>query len=91
MKKFFPKNADQSLREKLIAIIRSSDVEFDGELEDDTSLFMSGKLDSLGLFNVVLFIEHEISVKLDITSFDPTREWDTVAEILIFIAKRRTK
>ena len=83
-------NADRSLRDELIAIIEDSDVEFDGGLTDHTSLIKSGKLDSLGLFNVASFIERQIGPKLDLTSFDIAREWDTIADIINFIAKHRT-
>jgi acyl carrier protein len=90
MREILPRNADQRLREKLIAVIESSGVEFDRGLKDDTSLIKSGKLDSLGLFNVVLFIESEVGPELDLTSFDLSHEWETIAEILRFIVRHRT-
>ena len=86
--RFFSRDADQRRRQGLIAAIESSDM--DGELQDDTSLIKSGKLDSLGLFNVVLFVENELGPDFDVTSFDLSREWDTIADILRFIAKHRT-
>lgn len=77
----------QSLRDKLIAVLEASDVDRDGELREDSSLIKSGKLDSLGLFNLALFIESEVGHKVDITAFDLATEWNTVNDILNFIAK----
>ena len=76
-----------NLRERLVAVIEAGDFERNGKLADDASLIKSGRLDSLGLFSVALFIEREIGHKLDITSFDLAAEWDTVREILDFIQR----
>jgi acyl carrier protein len=86
----FSEKRRRDLREKLVAMIETSDLEPNGSLADDTSLIKSGHLDSLGLFNVALFIEREIGYQLDITSFDLTAEWDTVQAILDFIQKLAT-
>ena len=84
------RDTTQSLREKLIAVLEASDAGLDGELKDETSLIESGKLDSLGLFNLALFIEREIGGKVDITAFDLAKEWNTINDILNFIAKLRS-
>jgi len=78
----------QRLRNKLIAVIRASDVDFDSEIVD-TSLIRSGQLDSLGLFSVALFIEREVGREVDFAGYDIAREWDTVDDILAFIDKLR--
>lgn len=80
----------ENLREKLQEVLRTSDVDFGGELRDDTSLIKSGKLDSLSLFNMALFIEHEVGRKIDITRYDLAKEWDTLADIVNFIVKLRS-
>jgi acyl carrier protein len=90
MRRFLPQSADQRLRKRLVAIIESSDVECDEEVTDDTSLIKSGRLDSLGLLNLAVFIESEIGSKLDVASFDFSEEWDTIAAILTFVVTRRT-
>jgi len=77
----------RSLRQRLVAVIESGDYERNGSLRDDTSLIKSGRLDSLGLYSVALFIEQEIGQKLDISSFDLASEWDTIREILDFIQR----
>jgi acyl carrier protein len=84
------RDTPQSLRDKLIAVLEASDVNLDGELKEGTSLIKSGKLDSLGLFNVALFVEREIGGKVDITAFDLAKEWNTITDILNFIAKLRS-
>ena len=77
----------RSLRQRLITVIESGDYERNGSLGDDTSLIKSGRLDSLGLYSVAVFIEQEIGHKLDISSFDLAAEWDTIREILDFIQR----
>ena len=83
-------DSSQSLRDKLVAVLEASDVGLDGELKEETSLIQSGKLDSLGLFNLALFIERESGRLVDITAFDLAKEWDTITDILDFIAKLRS-
>jgi acyl carrier protein len=82
-------DARASMRDKLIAVIEASDVDLGGELGEDTSLIKSGKLDSLGLFNVASFIEREVGCQVDITAFDLAEEWDTIGDILNFITALR--
>ena len=89
MRTFFWRRADERLRGKLLAAIESSDLGFHGRVKDDTSLIQSGILDSLGLFNVALIIEHEIGSELDLASFDLSHDWDTLAGMLRFVAKHR--
>jgi acyl carrier protein len=79
----------RSLRDKLLAVLEASDSFTDGELEDDSPLIKSGKLDSLALFNLALFVESQIGRKVDVTAFDLATEWNTINDILNFIAKLR--
>jgi len=81
----FSKNGRWALRKKLIAVLEAGNFERGGPLADDMSLIKSGQLDSLGLFNLALFIESEIGRRVDITSFDLATAWDTVGKILDFI------
>lgn len=91
MQSFFGRHTDQRLRERLVAAILRSDLDFDGELKDDTSLIKSGLLDSLGLFNVAVTIEREIGPELDLTSFDLSHEWDTITDMLRFVTEHRVR
>ena len=72
-----------------MTLIKNSEVDFDDGLKDDTSLIQSGKLDSVALLNMVLFIEGEVGSDMDLTTFDLSREWDTVADIVRFIVEHR--
>ena len=80
----------QDLLEELIALIKSSNPGWDGELTDRTSLIKSGQLDSLGLFNLATFVEGQIGHRIDLTAFDLAKEWDTVNDILTFISNQRS-
>jgi len=79
----------QSLRHRLISVLETSGVELNGRLNDDTPLVKSGELDSLGLFKLALFIEREIGREVDIAAYDIAKEWNTIPDILKFIAKVR--
>ena len=73
----------KSVRDKLIAVLE------DGTLKDETPLITSGKLDSLGLCNLAVFIEREVGRDMDFSALDIAKEWNTINDILSFIAKMR--
>jgi acyl carrier protein len=77
-----------SVRDALIAAIQGWGVDL-GEIKDDTPLLRSGLFDSLALFNLVVWVEEQIDAPVDPTTFDLLKEWDTVADIVIFIENRR--
>jgi acyl carrier protein len=77
------------LRDQLIDLIKDSDMELGGELKDDTSLIKSGRIDSMALFNLALWIEGYIDSRLDLTTIDVSKEWDTISDILNFLEKYR--
>ena len=80
---------DRTLRDRLVRLLEESLPDFGPEWRDETSLIRSGWMDSLGLFNLALWIEQEIRSKLDLSSLDPSKEWDTIADILDFVRKHR--
>jgi acyl carrier protein len=77
------------MRDRLVRLLEEGNQDSDVELGDDTSLIRSGLLDSLGLFRLALWIEKETRSKLDLESLDPAKEWDTIQEILSFVAEHR--
>ena len=78
-----------SLREPLLDLLRDGNIDLPSDLGDDTPLISEGHLDSLGLFNLALWIETQTGAPIDLTSIDPSGEWDTIADILAFIEKHR--
>lgn len=88
MGRLFSQEERSDLRERLIAVIQAG-ADRNGSLSEsaDISLIASGQLDSLGLYNVALFVEREVGRKLNLGSFDLAAEWDTVEGILDFIQK----
>jgi acyl carrier protein len=84
-----PRGVEMSLREQLIDLITGIEMEMGGDLNDTTSLIKSGWFDSMGLFNLALWIEENIDSKVDFTEIDVAQEWDTIADILNFIEKHK--
>jgi acyl carrier protein len=78
-----------SLRDDLLATIAGWNLPL--EPADDTPLIGSGLLDSLALFNLVLWVEEKTGSPVDPTQFDLPREWDTVAGIVAFVERRRSR
>lgn len=77
-----------SLHQELLNLLREQEIEFDNaKLNERTSLIRSGLLNSLALFNIALWIEEQVAPTVDLTSFDVSKEWDTVEDILRFVQK----
>ena len=77
-----------ALREELVALVRSWDLELGEAVRDDTSLIKSGVFDSLALWNLLLWVEKQIGRPVDPTSFDLIEEWDTVADVVRFLERQ---
>ena len=83
-------DSNHAVRDRLIAVLKANNLELGGDLSDETSLIKSGKLDSLGLFNLALFIEKEVGCGVDVGAYELAKEWNTIPDILNFIAKMKT-
>jgi len=77
------------LREELIDLLRNGNMDLPSDIGDDTPLISGDLLDSLGLFNLALWIEAQTGTPIDLTSIDPAGEWDTMADILAFVETHR--
>jgi len=75
-----------SLRDDLLAFLTDQGVELGDH--DAEPLFESGRLDSLALFNLVLWIEDRTGVPIDPTAFDLAQEWASVRDIVAFVLAR---
>lgn len=55
----------------------------------DTPLLSSGRLDSMAVFQLLLWIEARIGHTLDVTAIDMPAQWNTVNDIVAFVEKER--
>jgi acyl carrier protein len=74
-------------RTALIAFLKSRDVLLPEGWDDDTSLIRSGILDSLGLLELILWLEQRLGRPLDPTALDLASELDSIRDILGFLAR----
>jgi len=56
-------------------------------LRRDTPLLTSGRLDSMALFQLLLWIEDRVGHTIDVTAIDMPAEWDTVDMIIAFVER----
>ena len=78
-----------SLREELVAELSQWGARDAGPVLDDTSLIVSGLIDSVGLFQMLLWIEEKVGSSIDPAQVDWRRDWDSVGAILLYIEQRR--
>ena len=76
-----------ALRHELHSTIAEWDE--NGGVADDTPLISSGRLDSFNLLRLVLWVEEKIGQPVDATRIDLAAEWDTVEQIVAFVARHR--
>ncbi|HEX5133313.1 MAG TPA: acyl carrier protein [Candidatus Krumholzibacteria bacterium] len=74
---------------ELIAAIGEWNPALDGQIARDTPLITSARLDSLGLFQLLLWIERKVGRTIDATAIDMATEWDTVDTIIAFVERTR--
>jgi acyl carrier protein len=74
-----------ALRHELHALIRSWNPALSSDVDDHSSLIGSGIIDSLALFNLILWIEAKSGRTIDPAAVNVTRDWDTVAAILQYL------
>ena len=77
------------LRDELVRELGGWGVKVPDGLRDDTSLIVSGRIDSVGLFQLLLWIEEKTGGTIDPGAVDLRREWDSIHAILGFIERRR--
>ncbi len=76
------------LRDELLRFLVDQGVDLPAE-SDAVPLFEQGLLDSLALFNLVLWIEERTGTPIDPTALDITQEWSSVEDIFAFVNARR--
>ncbi|HET6463781.1 MAG TPA: phosphopantetheine-binding protein [Candidatus Krumholzibacteria bacterium] len=55
----------------------------------DTPLLTSGRLDSMAVFQLLMWIEERLGHTLDVTVIDMPAQWNTVNDIIAFVEKAR--
>ena len=80
-----------SLREELLAELPRWGVKHVADLRDDASLIVSGLIDSVGLFEMLLWVEEKTGTTIDPAAVDWRREWDSVRAILHYIEQGRQR
>ena len=58
------------------------------DLKPDTPLFASGRLDSMALLNLVMWIEERTGRPVEVSGLDPAIEWATVRDILRYVQRQ---
>lgn len=71
--------------------LRSHGVDLDDSFDDDESLIASGLLDSLALFQLVLWVEGQIGRPIDPNTVDLARQWDSIRLILRYLDRMATE
>ena len=77
-----------SLRDELLQFLAEQGIHLSDETADATPLFETGRLDSLALFNLMLWAEERIGEPIDPTALDLARDWATVRDIVRFVSAR---
>ena len=59
------------------------------DVAHDTPLLTSGRLDSMAVFQLLLWIESRVGHPIDVTAIDMPAQWNTVNDIIAFVEKER--
>ena len=78
-----------STDDELTKLVESWNLPMPDKWDGNTSLVRSGILDSLALYQLILWIEKQIGKPADPTQFDLASELDSIADILNFVRRNR--
>ncbi len=76
-----------ALHDRLTAAITSWNLPLDAPLTRLTPLISSGRLDSLGLFRLLTWVEDALGHPVDATTIDMAVEWDTIDAVVAFVER----
>ncbi len=79
------------LRDRLKMEMQGWSPELQGDVRNNTPLISSGILDSVALFNLVLWIEDQTGCPIDPMTVEVVDEWDTIDSIAAFVERRRNE
>jgi acyl carrier protein len=80
-----------STRDDLIALVQSWDLAMPPEWNGGTSLVRTGVLDSLALYQLILWIEEQVGKPVDPTTIDLASELDTINDVVGFVERNRAR
>jgi len=75
--------------DELIAAFATWNPNLARDVTRDTPLLSSGRLDSVALFQLLLWIEGRIGRPIDVTAIDMPSQWDTVDMIIAFVEREK--
>lgn len=78
-----------ALHEELMAAFATWSPALAQDVARDTPLLTSGRLDSLALFQLLLWIEGKIGRPIDVTAIDMPAQWNTVDMIVAYVEREK--
>jgi acyl carrier protein len=75
----------EDLRRELEALLLATGRVAAADLASDSPLITSGRIDSVALFNLALWVEQAIGAPVDLTRLALPSQWDTVGRILDYV------
>lgn len=79
------------LQDELLRMIVEWNPSLDGAIQFDTPLISSARLDSMGLFQLLVWIEQKIGRPINATAIDMAVEWDSVNAIIAWMEHERKR
>ena len=79
------------MRDELISAIEDWVPALHGQLDRQTPLITSGRIDSLGLVRLVMWIERKVGRPIDVAGIEMAKELDSVDAIVGFVARERDR
>jgi len=80
-----------SLHDELIDSFAVWNPALAGAVARDTPLLTSGRLDSVALFQLLMWVESQLGRSIDVTSIDMPAQWDTIDMIVAFVERERAQ
>jgi acyl carrier protein len=79
------------MHDQLISAIEDWNPVLQGTVDRQTPLITSGRLDSLGLLRLLMWIEQRIGRSIDVSEIDMVEAWDDVDGIVRFVERERRR
>jgi len=79
------------MHDELIAAIEDWAPVLQGAVDRQTPLITSGRIDSLGLLRLLMWIEQMLGHPIDVTAIEMAKEWDCVDAIVGFVVRERDR